>query len=210
MAIFSNQLWSPNRYMLILEGKVYIELSKINFITKSECSDFINSSFINIKVVVPKIKSFFKVSLYHDGQTLERPIQGVYRQVVMEHLRPVYGFPIIRRNKTGSEDHYQALRNKIENSVKMEAIANNGNDILTLGNEKDKLEKSLNQSRTTKIDFRFSEEVEPEWRMPRDNSNKISWVKPLMSSSSSTSTSFNVVLTTLFILTFCRFAQFLN
>jgi hypothetical protein len=132
----------------------------------------------------------------------------------MEHLRPVYGFPITRYNKTGHTDHHQALRNKNEKSFKKEEkILNDNNDLSTLVSENDEISnKSLKNKSRTKIDFRFSEEVDPEWRMPRDNSNKISWVKPLMSSSySTTSSSFNVVQlsTTFFILTFCRFAQYL-
>ena len=123
----------------------------------------------------------------------------------------------MRNNKTGPAADHQALRNKEEKSVKKEESidkdGNNNDDRMTLVNENEKSDQSLNnKSRTTKIDFRFSEEVEPEWRMPRDNSNKISWVKPLMSSSLSTSSCFNVVLfsTTFLIFTFCQFAQFLN
>jgi hypothetical protein len=35
-----------------------------------------------------------QVTLYDDGHTTERPLEGVFHQVVYEHLRPIYGFPV--------------------------------------------------------------------------------------------------------------------
>ena len=140
---------------------------------------------------------------YEDGQTFERPIEGVFRQTGLEHLRPVYGFPV-QKNITS------AAETKNNNKDGEKTIYNGGSPKVLNGPNASITTTTTTSTTTTtttttmapKLDYQY------EGRSQRDGTKQFPWIKTLAASSSSKSFS-QIYFLPKFIFLLSVFAQVL-